>query len=93
MIGTGIGLLLGLIFTAFVEVPRLFRIQNIEDAKHYTMLPVLASVPPLLSADEKQWIRRSRQLKLLAAFAGAIGIVPVIVIVLQMTRVFEKLIS
>lgn len=93
LFGTGIGLFLGLLLAAFFEVPRLFKIQNIDDAKHYTGLPVLASVPPLLSAGEKDWIRRSHWFKLAAGVAAAIGIIPVIVMILQATRVFDKLIS
>ncbi|MBK6723970.1 MAG: hypothetical protein IPG58_12130 [Acidobacteria bacterium] len=93
VVGAGIGLMLGLFIAAFFEVPKLFKIQNIEDAKHYTGLPVLASVPPLLSAPEKEWIRRSHWLKLAAGFAAAIGIIPLIVIILQATRVFDKLVS
>lgn len=90
MLGTGAGLFLGFLLAAFFEIPRLFKIQNIEDAKHYTGLPVLASVPPLLSVGEKNWIRRSGWLKLAAGTAIAIGIIPLIIIVLQLTRVFEK---
>src|ERR1043166_2166135 len=93
LIGTAIGLLFGLILTAFFEVPRLFRIQDIEDAKYYTGLPVLASVPPLLSASEKVWIKRSRRLKLLVGTAAALGIIPLIVLVLQATHLFEALVS
>jgi polysaccharide chain length determinant protein (PEP-CTERM system associated) len=93
LIGAGIGLFLGMFLAAFFEIPRLFKIQNIEDAKHYTGLPVLASVPPLLSAGEKDWIKRSGRLKLAAGFAAAIGIIPLIVLVLQATRVLDKLIS
>ena len=48
-------LVLGLFLAAAFELPRVLKIQNIEDAKHYTGLPVLASVPPLLSQDEKAW--------------------------------------
>ena len=93
LVGSGIGLLLGLLLAAFFEIPRLFKIQNIEDAKHYTGLPVLASVPPLLSAGEKTWIRRSHWLKLAAGLAAAIGIIPLLVLVLQATRLFDKLVS
>ncbi|MEO6654645.1 MAG: GNVR domain-containing protein [Pyrinomonadaceae bacterium] len=93
LLGTGVGLLIGLILSSFFEIPRLFKIQNIEDAKHYTGLPVLASVPPLLSASEKTWIRRSHWLKLAAGFAAAIGIIPVIVLILQATRLFDRLVS
>lgn len=93
LLGSGIGLAFGFILGAFFEVPRLFKIQNIDDAKHYTGLPVLASVPPLLSAGEKTWIRRSHWLKLAAGLAGAIGIIPLIVLILQATHLFDKLVS
>lgn len=93
LLGSGIGLFIGLILAAFFEVPRLFRIQNIDDARHYTGLPVLASVPPLLSVGEKTWIRRAGWLKLAVGAAVAIGIVPLIILVLQLTRLFDKLVS
>lgn len=93
LVGTCIGLLIGFILAAFFEVPRLFKIQNIEDARHYTGLPVLASVPPLLSVGEKDLIKRSHRLKLLAGAAAALVIIPLIVLILQTTRVFEKLVS
>jgi len=91
--GAGIGMALGLLLVGLVEIPRLFRIQNIEDAKYYTGLPVLASVPPLLSLPEKVWIKRASRLKLAAGAVFAIGIIPVIVLVLQATRVFEIITS
>lgn len=84
---------LGLLLVGLFEIPRLFRIQNIEDAKYYTGLPVLASVPPLLSLPEKVWIKRASRLKLAAGAVFAIGIIPVIVLVLQATRVFEIITS
>lgn len=93
LLGAGIGLFIGLIFAAFFEVPRLLKIQNLDDAKHYTQLPVLATVPPLLSAGEKAWIQRSSWLKLAAGAAAAIGIIPVIVLILQATKVFDRLVS
>jgi uncharacterized protein involved in exopolysaccharide biosynthesis len=93
LVGTGIGLLLGLCFAAMVEIPRLFKIQNIADAKHYTGLPVLASVPPLLSSSEKTWIKRSHWLKLAAGFVAAVAIIPAIVILLQATKLFDRLAS
>ncbi len=93
LVGAGVGLLIGLILTAFAEIPRFFKIQSIEDAKHYTGLPVLASVPPLLSTAEKQWIKRSSWLKLGVATAVAIGVIPVIIFILQATRLFDRLVS
>lgn len=93
LLGSGIGLAIGLILAGFFEIPRLFKIQNIEDAKHYTGLPVLASVPPLLSPGEKVWIHRSHWMKLAAGVAAAIGIIPLIILILQATRLFDLLVS
>ena len=93
LIGTGIGLFIGLLFAALFEVPRLMRIQNIDDAKHYTGLPVLASVPPLLSPGEKVWQKRSQWLKFSAGVAAAFGVIPLIVVILQVTRLFDRLVS
>ncbi|MBS1770790.1 MAG: hypothetical protein JSS77_14105 [Acidobacteria bacterium] len=91
--GAGIGIAFGLLLIGIFEIPRLFRIQNIDDAKYYTGLPVLASVPPLLSLPEKVWIKRASRLKLAAAVVFAIGIIPVLVLILQATRVFEIITS
>ncbi|MEO7658165.1 MAG: hypothetical protein ABIV48_01005, partial [Pyrinomonadaceae bacterium] len=93
LLGSAFGLAIGLLLAAFFEIPRLFKIQNIEDAKHYTGLPVLASVPPLLSTGEKVWIQRSYWLKLAAGVAAAVGIIPLIILILQATRLFDKLVS
>src|ERR1041385_2534638 len=48
-IGLGAGLGLGLLLVGVFEGPRLLTIQNSEDARHYTGLPVLLSVPELLT--------------------------------------------
>jgi succinoglycan biosynthesis transport protein ExoP len=91
--GAAIGLVLGLLLAALFEIPRLFKIQNIEDAKHYTGLPVLASVPPLLSYNEKAWKARAHWMKVLMGTAAAITAIPIIVMILQATRVFERVVS
>ncbi len=92
-LGAGIGLAIGLFLAAAFELPRIFKIQNIEDAKHYTGLPVLASVPPLLSAQEKLWLTRSHRMRLLAGVILALGAIPLIAFVLQLTKVFERVVS
>lgn len=91
--GAGFGLFIGLFLAGLFELPRIFRIQNIEDAKHYTGLPVLASVPPLLSYDEKMWQKRSHWLRVMTGVVIAIGVIPVIVMILQATRLFDRMIS
>jgi polysaccharide chain length determinant protein (PEP-CTERM system associated) len=92
-LGTGIGLLIGLFLAAVFELPRVLKIQNIEDAKHYTGLPVLASVPALMSHEEKVWLRRVHWFKVMAGIVAAIGFIPLIVIVLEKTRVFDRVVS
>jgi len=90
LLGTAFGLAIGLILAGIYEVPRLFKIQNIDDAKHYTGLPVLASVPPLLSERE---ISRSRQRQRLAVSLGvacALIAVPVLTLVIQASGLFER---
>ena len=91
--GFGIGLFIGLFLAGIFEVPRLFKIQNIEDAKHYTGLPVLASVPPLLTRDEIAWQNRSYWLKVMAGIVVAFGSIPLLIIVLQASHIFEQIAS
>ena len=92
-LGAGIGLVIGLLLAAAFELPRVLKVQNIEDAKHYTGLPILASVPPLLSHHEKTWKARSHWFKVLAGCAAAAGAVPLIIMALQAARVFERVVS
>jgi uncharacterized protein involved in exopolysaccharide biosynthesis len=92
-IGAVLGLAVGLFLAAVFELPRVLKIQNIEDAKHYTGLPVLASVPPLLSPQEKTWQARTYWFKILAGMAAAIASIPLVIILLQLTGVFERFVS
>jgi len=92
-LGAGVGLAIGLFLAALFELPRVFKIQNIEDAKHYTGLPVLASVPPLLSHDEKVWLRRAHWLRVMAGLTVAVGAIPLIAMFLQATKIFERMVS
>ena len=92
-LGALIGLGIGLFLAAAFEVPRVLKIQNIEDAKHYTGLPILASVPPLHSHSEKAWLKRSHWLKVLAGTAAAIAAIPLIIMALTASRIFERVVS
>ncbi len=91
--GGALGLMIGLLLAAIYEVPRLFKIHNINDAKHYTGLPVLASVPPLLTPNEVAWNKRSYWFKVLAGTTAAIGSIPILIMVIQATRVFDSVVS
>ncbi len=93
VVGAGIGFAIGLFLAGIFEVPRLFTIQSIEDAKHYTGLPVLASVPPLLSHKEIEWQNRSHWFKVLAGIAVAVGSIPLLIMILQATQIFERVVS
>lgn len=93
VLGAGIGLAIGLFLTGLFEIPRLLTIQNVDDAKHYTGLPILASVPPLLSHKEIAWQNRAQWFKLLAGIAIAIGSIPLMIMILQATHVFDRVVS
>jgi len=88
--GFGIGLALGLLLALSLELRRLFTIQTIEDAKHYTSLPVLVSIPELLTASEARAIPRRKAFALTAAIALAIVAIPMLAFVLRLTHVFEN---
>ena len=88
-LGLALGLGVGLVFAAAFEVPRLMTIQTVEDARHYTALPVLVSVPELLTPREQ---RRQRLRRAMLAFAGiAITVVsiPALALLLKLSHVFE----
>lgn len=89
-IGALVGLALGLFLAGLFEIPRLFTIQNIEDAKHYTGLPVLASVPDLLSESEVKMGARLYALKVIAGITMAVLSIPILIVVLQLSRVIER---
>jgi len=88
--GFGVGLVLGLLLALLSELRRLLTIQTTEDAKHYTGLPVLASIPELLTPAEARAIPRRHQLALAAGIAVALVAMPALVFVLRLTHVMEK---
>jgi polysaccharide chain length determinant protein (PEP-CTERM system associated) len=88
--GFGIGLALGLLLAVAVEMRRLFTIQTAEDAKHYTSLPLLASIPELMTPAEARAIPRRQRLAMAAGIAMAIVAVPALAFVLRLTHVFDK---
>ncbi|HMT07890.1 MAG TPA: Wzz/FepE/Etk N-terminal domain-containing protein [Pyrinomonadaceae bacterium] len=93
LMGSALGLFIGLLLAGIFEIPRFFKIQNIEDARHYTGLPVLASVPPLLSPAEKSWINRSYWMRLGAGVAASLGVIPLIIFILQTTRLLDRFVA
>ncbi len=91
--GTGVGLLIGLLLAAMFEFPRMLTIQNIEDAKHYTGLPVLASVPSLLTPREIKKKRFAYLFRLAVGILAAAGSIPLLILALQMFKIFDKFVS
>ncbi|HLL70952.1 MAG TPA: GNVR domain-containing protein [Pyrinomonadaceae bacterium] len=92
-LGLALGLAVGLLFAAAFEVPRLLTIQTVEDARHYTGLPVLISVPELLTPKEQ---RRARARRMATAFAGlalTVLSIPALALLLRATHVFDLFVS
>ncbi len=90
LIGLGSGLALGLILATAFELPGFFTIQNLEDAKHYTNLPVLAAVPQMLTPQEARRRWGLGFLRLTVGAAIAIGAIPLVIIVLEKLRILDK---
>lgn len=88
-LGLFLGLACGLACAAVFEVPRLLTIQTSEDAEHYTGLPVLVSLPNMLTERE---VRRLKLRRAALAFAGvalAVFSVPALYAFLRLTRLIE----
>jgi len=92
-LGLGLGLSFGFLLAGVFEVPRLFTIQSREDAAHYTGLPVLVTVPELLTPQESRAIPRRRRLLLAAGIVATIVSIPVLALALRATHVFEFFMS
>jgi protein tyrosine kinase modulator len=88
--GFGIGLTLGMLLVALLEMRRLFTIQSADDAKHYTGLPVLVSIPELLTPAEARAIPRRRKLAMATGLAAAFVSMPALAFLLRLTHVFER---
>ena len=91
--GFGIGLVIGLLMAAAFEFRRFFTIQNTDDAKHYTNLPVLATIPELLTATEALAVPRRRTLAMAAAIICTIVATPALAFTLRVTHLFDKFLT
>jgi hypothetical protein len=88
--GVAAGLGLGLLLAGIFEIPKLFTIQTSEDASHYTHLPVLITVPELLTPQEVRSRPWRHRLILAAAMVLTIVVIPVLWFSLQKTHIFER---
>ena len=93
LLGLGLGLGVGLCFAAACEVPRLLTIQTIDDAAHYTNLPVLISVPELQTPQEAVKVPRRRLMLLAAGIIITVVSIPALALVLKMSGIFERFAS
>src|SRR5438132_2586191 len=91
--GFGMGLALGLLLAVFLELRLLFTIQTTDDAKHYTGLPVLASIPELMTPAEARAIPRRHGFALAAGIVAVLVTIPLLAFVLRLTHVFEKFLT
>jgi polysaccharide chain length determinant protein (PEP-CTERM system associated) len=92
-IGLGIGFALGLLLIAIFEGPRVLTIQNVEDARHYTGLPVLLAVPELLTPQEARAVPRRRRLILAAGVVATLVSIPMLALALKLTHIFDYLMT
>src|SRR5689334_1337944 len=91
VIGVAAGLLLGLLATALLEIPLLLTIQNGEDVRHYTELPLLISLPEILTPHEARVLPRRRRLLLAAGMIATVVSIPLLALGLKVTHLFEFL--
>ena len=89
-IGLAVGLAVGFLLAGLFEVPRLLTIQTSEDAAHYTSLPVLMTIPELLTPQEARTLPRRRKLLLASAVAASVLAIPALALILKLTQVFER---
>ena len=88
--GTAVGLAVGFLLAGLFEAPRLLTIQTSEDAAHYTSLPVLMTLPELLTPQEARRLPRRRKLLLASAVAASVLAIPALALILKLTQVFER---
>jgi tyrosine-protein kinase Etk/Wzc len=93
LMGLALGLGVGLFFAAACEVPRLLTIQTVDDAAHYTNLPVLISLPELKTPQEATRVPRRRLVFLAAGIVVTIMSIPALALVLKMSGIFERFAS
>jgi len=88
--GLAAGLGLGLLLAGICEIPQLLTIQTSKDAAHYTGLPVLISLPELLTPKEVRTRPRRRRMLLAVAVVVTIVAIPALALSLKATHLFER---
>jgi polysaccharide chain length determinant protein (PEP-CTERM system associated) len=89
LLGLVAGLACGVALAAAFEVPRLLTVQTSEDAEHYTGLPVLVTLPMLLTEREQRNLKARRAALALAAVVATVVSAPALAFVLSRLHVIE----
>ena len=89
LLGIAAGLGIGFLLAAAFEVPSLLTIQTSQDAAHYTALPVLVTLPNMLTAPEQRRLKLRRAAFAFTGVAAAIFSVPALIIFLRVTHIIE----
>jgi succinoglycan biosynthesis transport protein ExoP len=92
-LGLAIGLGVGFFLAGLVEIPKLLTIQTTEDAAHYTGLPVLVSVPELLTPKEARARPLRRTLLLAAGIVATVVSTPALALLLKATHIFDRFVG
>jgi polysaccharide chain length determinant protein (PEP-CTERM system associated) len=93
LLGLVAGLACGLGLAAAFEVPRLLTVQTSEDAEHYTGLPVLVTLPLLLTDREQRNLKVRRAALALAAVVATVVSAPALAFVLSRLHIIEMFAS
>ncbi|MEJ7711488.1 MAG: GNVR domain-containing protein [Pyrinomonadaceae bacterium] len=89
-LGVAAGLAIGLFLAAIFEVPNMLSIQGRNDAEHYTNLPLLVSIPLLLTPEEVQRRRLRRIMLSTAAAVATVVSIPLLIMLLKISDVFAR---
>ena len=89
LLGLVAGFACGAVLAVAFEVPRLLTVQTTEDAEHYTGLPVLVTLPVLLTDREERNLKLRRVALALAAVVATVISAPALAFVLSRLHLIE----
>jgi polysaccharide chain length determinant protein (PEP-CTERM system associated) len=89
LLGLFAGLACGIVLAAAFEVPRLLTVQTSEDAEHYTGLPVLVTLPLVLTPREQRNQKARRFALAFAAVVATVVSAPALAFVLSRLHIIE----
>ena len=93
LLGLVVGLGVGIALAAAFELPKLLTVQTAEDAQHYTGLPVLVTLPVLLTPREERRMKLRRYALAAAAVIATVVSAPALAFVLYRLHLIEMLAS